>query len=81
MSETLHQAIERILDDESAWIARPSEAVTMRIAVAAAMIASTVETDHAECGATIDHLSGEVARLKQEKSELMAIIGRQCGDA
>ncbi len=81
MSETLHQAIERILDEESAWVARPSEAVTTRIALAAAMKASTIEADHAECGATIDDLSTQVARLKEEKHALMAALGRQCGAA
>jgi hypothetical protein len=38
----LYEDIERILDDESAWIARPNPRVTMRIAIAAFMKAQSV---------------------------------------
>lgn len=35
----IFESVERILDDESAWVSRPSEAVSHRIALAAMMIA------------------------------------------
>lgn len=41
----VYKAVERILDEESAWIARPSPEVTRRIALAATIAASIIRED------------------------------------
>jgi hypothetical protein len=49
MSETptLHKRVEAILDEESAWIARPNKDVTTRIALAAALAADEIFNERA----------------------------------
>ena len=44
----LYKVIEKILDEHSAWIARPNKEVTTRIALAAAIAAQKIEQELAE---------------------------------
>lgn len=47
--EPVYKAVERILDDASAWIARPNRKVTERVALAATIAAHTIiETSSAD---------------------------------
>lgn len=43
--EAVYKAVERILDEESAWVARPSPEVTKRIALAATIAAFSARED------------------------------------
>ena len=36
--ETIYRAVERVLDENSAWIARPNHEVTLRVALAAELV-------------------------------------------
>lgn len=67
-TKTVYDDVERILDDESAWIARPSKAVTMRIALAATMTAMEhTKRDNAE---RVLALEAHLAALEAENKSL-----------
>lgn len=68
----VYDAVERILDDESAWIARPSKTVTMRIALAATLHAiDRVKFENAERLLTVERALEESVTLQSHYAWLL----------
>lgn len=62
--ETIYEAVERVLDEQSAWIARPSPEVTKAVALAAGIAWSlhTQKRDGEETGWVIEREDSEPSR-------------------
>ncbi|MCO5077310.1 MULTISPECIES: MazG-like family protein [unclassified Chelatococcus] len=67
MLEPVYKAVERILDENSAWIARPNDEVTRRIALAATIAAHTlVAAERAESATDIEAISADSVKSASE---------------
>lgn len=71
VAEPVYKAVERILDENSAWIARPSDEVTQRVALAATIAAHTILSSEAEPAPAVAVPEGCHA-LVQEAIDLLA---------
>lgn len=71
--EPVYRAVERILDEQSAWIARPNDEVTRQIALAATMAAWAIAEQRST---DLTSLFEDNVRLTAEVEEAVAALGR-----
>lgn len=73
--EPVYKAVERVLDEESAWIARPSPDVTKRVALAATIaVRLATEGQNQEQAAEIERLRAVLREARDFISEQHAMI-------
>lgn len=78
----IYKAVERVLDEHSAWIARPNEAVTKSIALAVGavwMAAEKVDPNLVEMDRALAVARADADRLRAILSDAVALYGRPGG--